>query len=383
MNRFSYVPCAAAILCLAAGMSWGAQTVKKTPFGTTRDGRTVELYTLANASGMEAAVTNYGGILVSIRVPDRDGRLADVVLGFDTLEGYLGKHPYFGATVGRYANRIAGARFVLDGLEYSLTRNENENHIHGGAKGFDKVLWEVKSASSGPEPTLVLHYLSKDGEEGYPGNLDVTVTYSLTAANELRIDYRATTDRPTVLNLTNHSYFNLAGAGNGNVLGHRLTIAADRMTPVAKGHIPTGEIRSVRGTPFDFTRSTAIGQRIDADDEFLKLSSGYGMNYLFCKREGELSLAARVVEPTSGRVLEIFTTEPAMQLYTANRLDGTIVGKGGKRYGPRSAVCLEPQHVPDSPNKPQFPSTVLRPGQEFRSTTVYKFSVLGRGESPE
>jgi len=362
-------------LCLAAGSCWGVETVKKTPFGTTLDGQAVDLYTLTNAARMEASITNYGAILVSLKVPDRDGRIADVVLGFDTLYGYLRKHPYFGATVGRYANRIAQARIAIDGVECRLTKNENENHIHGGARGFDKVLWRAQTPSDAKQPTLVLHYLSKDGEEGYPGNLDVTVTYTLTDANELIIDYQATTDKPTVLNLTNHSYFNLAGEGQGDVLGNQLTIAADRMTPVVQGHIPTGEIRSVQGTPFDFTRPRVIGERIDADDEFLKLSAGYGMNYLRQQPAGQMALAARVVEPGSGRVLEISTTEPALQLYTANRLDGSIVGKGGKAYAARSALCLEPQHCPDSPNHANFPSTVLRPGQTFHSKTIYKFSV--------
>lgn len=364
----------AVILWLTASISWGDGTMRKTAFGKL-DGQTVDLYTLTNTSGMEVAITNYGGILVSIKVPDRDGKMADVVLGFDTLDGYLGKHPYFGATVGRYANRIEHARIVLDGVKYTLTRNENGNHIHGGTRGFDKVLWNVKAASCEQEPTLTLQYLSRDGEEGYPGNLDVTVTYTLTEANELQIDYHATTDKPTVVNLTNHSYFNLAGDGNGDVLGHLLTIDADRIAPVVKGHIPTGEIRSVIGTPFDFTKPFVIGQRIDADDRLLKLSAGYGINYVFTKRAGTMARAARVVEPNSGRVMEVFTTEPALQLYTANRLDGSIVGKSGKAYKCRYGLCLEPQHLPDSPNKPQFPSTVLRPGQQFHHKTSYKFFV--------
>ena len=362
------------ILWLALGVCWETETMRQTAFGEL-DGRTVSLYTLANASGVEVAITNYGGIITSIKTPDRDGKLADVVLGFDALDGYLGKHPYFGAIIGRYANRISQGRVVLDGVEHTLTRNENENHLHGGTCGFDKRVWHVAAASGGKEPTLTLQYLSKDGEEGYPGNLDVTVTYTLTEANELKVDYRAVTDRPTVVNLTNHSYFNLAGAGSGDVLAHRLMINADRIAPVVKGHIPTGELRCVSGTPFDFTTPQAIGARIDADDALLKLSAGYGVNYVFNKQGGEMALAARLVEPTSGRTLEIVTTEPALQLYTASRLDGRTVGKGGKRYERRGAVCLEPQHLPDSPNQPQFPSTVLRPGQQYQAQTVYKFSV--------
>ncbi len=355
--------------------------MRKTPFGKL-DGQAVDLYTLTNTSGVEVAISNYGGIIVSLKAPDHNGKLADVVLGFDTLDGYLRQHPYFGATIGRYANRIHRGRVVLDGVEYRLTRNENENHLHGGLRGFDKVLWNAATASRGKEPALMLQYLSKDGEEGYPGNLNVTVTFTLTEANELKIEYRATTDKPTIVNLTNHSYFNLAGAGNGDVLGHRMTIDADRIAPVVKGHIPTGEFRSVRGTPFDFTKPFAIGQRIDADDELLKLSAGYGINYVFNKPIGKLARAARVVEPASGRVMEIFTTEPALQLYTANRLDGSIVGKGGKAYKCRYGLCLEPQHLPDSPNQPKFPSTVLRPGQRFHSTTIYKFSVVGHVTAP-
>ena len=362
------------ILGFTTETSWTTEPMRKTPFGTL-DGQPVDLYTLTNPSGMEVAVSNYGGIIVSLKAPDRNGELADVVLGFDTFSGYLQKHPYFGATIGRYANRIRHGRVVLDGVEYTVTQNENENHLHGGLRGFDKVLWNASITSHGKEPALELQYLSKDGEEGYPGNLNTTLTFTLTEANELKIDYRATTDKPTIVNLTNHSYFNLAGAGNGDVLGHWMTIDAGRIAPVVQGHIPTGELRSVHGTPFDFTQPFAIGQRIDADDELLKLSAGYGINYVFDKPLGKLARAARVVEPASGRVMEIFTTEPALQLYTANRLDGSIVGKGGKTYQCRYGLCLEPQHLPDSPNQPEFPSTILRPGEQYHSTTIYQFSV--------
>jgi len=379
LSRWIAIP--AIIFGLAARTSLGTETMRKTTFGKL-DGQPVVLYTLTNTSGMAVAISNYGGIIVSLKVPDRNGKLADVVLGFDTLDDYLKEHPYFGATIGRYANRIHRGRVVLDGVEYTLTRNENENHLHGGLRGFDKVLWNASITSNGREPALMLQYLSKDGEEGYPGNLNVTITFTLTEANELKLEYRATTDKPTIVNLTNHAYFNLAGAGNGDVLGHRMTIDADRIAPVVKGHIPTGEFCSVRGTPFDFTKPFAIGQRIDADDELLKLSAGYGINYVFDKPIGKLARAARVVEPVSGRVMEIFTTEPALQLYTANRLDGSIVGKGGKAYKCRYGLCLEPQHLPDSPHQPKFPSAVLRPGQQFYSMTIYKFSVAGHVTAP-
>ena len=364
----------AAILLLVANVSLAAESVTKTPFGTTADGQAVDLYTLTNASGMQAAITNYGGIIVSLKVPDRQGKLADVVLGFDTLKGYLDKPPYFGAIVGRYGNRIANGKFRLDGHEYTLAQNDHENHLHGGLRGFDKVVWDVKAAVDGKEPELVLHYVSKDGEEGYPGNLDVTITYTLTDANELKIAYRATTDKPTVVNLTNHSYFNLAGAGSGDVLGHELTINADRFTPVAKGLIPTGELRPVKGTPMDFTQPTAIGARIGAADEQLKLGMGYDHNWVLNKTGKAMTLAARVHEPATGRTMEVLTTEPGLQFYSGNFLDGSNVGKQGMTYKHRYGFCLETQHFPDSPNKPEFPSTLLNPGETYETTTIYRFS---------
>jgi aldose 1-epimerase len=347
--------------------------LKGKSFGKTRAGEPVELYTLTNSKGMQADIITYGGILVSLKTPDRGGKLADVVLGFDSIDGYVNDPPppYFGALIGRYGNRIGGARFLLNGTEYKLAQNNGPNHLHGGLRGFDKVVWKARTPdASGVELT----YLSKDGEEGYPGNLTTIVTYTLTESNELKIDYRATTDKDTVVNLTNHSYFNLAGQGEGDVLGHQIMINADRFTPVDSGLIPTGELRSVEGTPFDFRQARAIGERIDAADEQIKFGKGYDQNFVLNRAGSALELAARVMEPKSGRVMEVLTTEPGVQFYTANNLDGRIRGKGGKVYNRRSALCLETQHLPDSPNKPNFPSVVLKPGAQYQTTTVYRFS---------
>jgi len=348
-----------------------AATITRAEFGKTRDGVAVSLFTLKNQRGMIARITNYGGIVVSLESPDRHGALADIVLGFDSLDGYLANPgPFFGALIGRYGNRIGHARFSLDGHEYQLDKNDGENSLHGGARGFDKRVWSPREL---PDGGLELTYLSKDGEEGYPGNLTAVVTYHLSDTNELHIDYAASADKPTVVNLTNHSYFNLKGAGSGDILSHQLTLHASRFTPVDAGLIPTGELRSVAGTPMDFRQSTAIGARIEANDEQLKLGHGYDHNWVI-DQSGGLTLAARVEEPSTGRVLEVLTTQPGVQFYTANFLDGTIKGKAGKVYGRRAAFCLETQHFPDSPNKPAFPSTVLRPGQKFQSTTVFRFS---------
>ena len=360
----------AAMTAAGTGSAAAAGSVAKSAFGKAKSGDAVDLYTLKNASGMEVAITPWGATVVSIRVPDRSGAFADVVHGFDSLEGYLGNNPYFGATIGRYGNRIGKGVFMLDGRSYALARNNDGNHLHGGLAGFDKKLWKAHEVPG--KTALELQYTSPDGEEGYPGKLDVMVTYTLTDANELRIDYSATTDKPTVLNLTNHSYFNLAGGGD--VLGHRVRINASRITPVDAGLIPTGELRSVNGTPFDFTSAHAIGERIHADDEQLRFGKGYDHNWVLDGADGTLRLAALVSEPKSGRVMEVLTTEPALQLYTGNFLDGTVKGKGGKAYGYRSALCLESQHYPDSPNQPTFPGTTLRPGQAYQSTTVYRFS---------
>jgi len=350
------------------------QGLTRSPFGKTAEGTAVDLYTLSNSQGMEVAITNYGGIVVSLTAPDRHGAFADIVLGYETLDEYLAGSPYFGAIVGRYGNRIARGKFTLDGKEFTLARNDGENHLHGGLRGFDKVVWKARGILGDKGPGLVLEYLSRDGEEGYPGNLAVTVTYILTDENELRIHYRATTDKPTPVNLTNHSYFNLAGQGRGDILGHALRIDADRFTPVDARLIPTGELRSVGNTPLDFRQATPIGARVDADDEQLRFGGGYDHNWVLNKPAGELGPAARVEEPKSGRVMEVLTTEPGLQFYCGNFLDGSNVGKGGKAYEHRYGFCLETQHFPDSPNKAHFPSCILRPGAEYSSTTIYRFS---------
>jgi aldose 1-epimerase len=345
--------------------------MQKQSFGKTADGQETDLYIMANKNGMEAAITNYGGTVVALKVADRSGKLDDVVLGYDKLEDYAAGKAYFGAIVGRYANRIAHAKFTLDGTSYTLAKNDGDNHLHGG---FNKRVWTAKDVSSSTGQALELTYLSKDGEEGFPGNLAVKVVYTLTVQNELKIDYSATTDKDTILNLTNHCYFNLAGQGNGDILRHQLMIRADRFTPVDATMIPTGEMRSVKGTPFDFTTATVIGTRIDQDDQQLKLGRGYDHNLVLSGgTAASPSLAAQAYEPHSGRLLEVSTTEPGLQFYTGNFLDG-IRGKQGKVYNRRYAFCLETQHFPDSPNHRDFPSTVLKPGQQYRSTTVYKFS---------
>jgi len=345
------------------------------PFGHTPSGETVDLYTLTNGKGMEVTISTWGGVVVSLKVPDRAGKPGDVVLGFDDFEGYFKPNPYFGAIVGRYGNRIAQGKFRLDGVEYALAKNNGENSLHGGIRGFDKRLWTARRSTG---QSLELTYLSMDGEEGFPGNLSTTVTYKLTDKNELRIDYAATTDKDTVLNLTNHSYFNLAGQGEGDVLGHQVTIFADRFTPVDKTMIPTGELRNVEGTPFDFRQPHPIGERINSGDEQLLVGRGYDHNFVLNRAGSGLELAARVTEPKTGRVLEVLTTEPGVQFYTANFLDGTLTGKDGKAYGPRSALCIETQHFPDSPNKPEFPSVVLKPGGHYLTSTVYRLSTDAR-----
>jgi aldose 1-epimerase len=344
--------------------------IQKEAFGKTAEQEAVDLYTLTNNKGASVKIMTYGGIVTSLRVPDRNGKMGDVVLGYDDLESYLKSNPFFGALVGRYGNRIAKGKFSLNGKEYTLARNNDPNHLHGGNKGFDKVVWKAKELSGRQGPSLVLSYVSKDGEEGYPGKLTVTVIYTLTHNNELKIAYSATTDKLTVVNLTHHSYFNLAG--EGDVLKHELMLAADHFTPVDATLIPTGEYRSVKGTPMDFTRPFAIGARIDQADEQLKFGRGYDHNWILNNRKGTLGLAARAYEPTTGRVMEVYTTEPGIQFYSGNFLNGT--GKGGRAYTPRSGFCLETQHFPDSPNQPKFPSTSLRPGQRYQTTTVYRFS---------
>jgi aldose 1-epimerase len=352
----------------------GQVNIETESFGQTSEGKEVRLYELApkgraNANGLGARLIDYGAILVSLEVPDRQGKLDDIVLGFDDLESYIKRNPLFGAVVGRYANRIANAKFTLDGVQHKLTANAGKNHIHGGGKNrFDKVVWAGHAFQSDNGVGVRFAHHSKHGEEGFPGNLDCTVTYTLTDDNKLKISYEATTDRPTIINLTNHSYFNLAGAGSGDVLGHEIMINADLYTPADRALIPTGEIHSVKGTPLDFTRPRTIGSRISE----LTQTRGYDHNYVLNGSIGSLALAARVYEPTSGRVMEAYTTEPGMQFYTANGMR-QIKGKDGKTYGRHHGFCLETQHFPDSPNKPHFPSVVLRPGQKYHATTVFKF----------
>jgi len=359
-------------LALAQASKRHEQAVQQKPFGT-RDGRPVNLYTLTNANGVEIDAMDYGGIIVSIRVPDRKGQFADVVLGHETLEGYIPNPPYIGAIVGRYANRIANGTFTLDGKPYPLPKNDGPNTLHGGTeKTFNQVVWVGEPLKGKAGVTFT--YLSKDGDDGWPGNVKVRVTYTLTNANELVIDYEATTDKATPINLSQHSYFNLAGEGTGDILSHEIILNADRFTPVDKNLIPTGELRPVKGTPMDFTTSTKIGSRIDGNYDQLVLGHGYDHNWVINRKGEGLTLAARVYEPASGRVMEVSTTQPGIQFYTGNFLDGTVIGKKGHVYKHRYGLCLETQHFPDSPNHPDFPNTILRPGETFRQKTVFKFS---------
>ncbi|MGA2266953.1 MAG: aldose epimerase family protein [Bryobacteraceae bacterium] len=352
----------------------GTSNVKKQAYGKMPDGTPIELYTLSNPSGMEAGIITYGGTVVSLTAPDRNGKLSDVVLGLDSLVGYLNQTNFFGAVIGRYGNRIGHATFKLDGKTYNLPKNDGGNTLHGGAQGFDKRVWKASPVHTAEGQGLELTYVSKDGEEGFPGNLSAKVVYTVTARNELKIDYTATTDKDTVVNLTNHSYFNLAGQGEGDILDHRVMINAGRFTPVDAALIPTGELRAVKGTPFDFTTATDIGARIGQGDQQLMLGHGYDHNWVLNKANGGLTKAAEVYEPATGRVMEVWTTEPGMQFYTGNFLDGSVHGKGGKVYPFRGAFCMETQHYPDSPNKPNFPSTVLKPGSTYHTTTIYRFS---------
>ncbi|MEI6787808.1 MAG: aldose epimerase family protein [bacterium] len=348
-------------------------TIKADVFGKTPDGVQVYVFTLTNSTGVEARIINYGGIVLSLKVPDRSGRMGDVVLGYDTLDGYLANSPYFGCLVGRFGNRIAKGRFVLNGKTYTLATNNGPNALHGGLKGFDKVVWAASTKMTASGPALGLNYVSKDGEEGYPGMLSVTAVYTLTEDNALVLEYTAVSDKDTVVNLTHHSYFNLAC--QGDVLGHIVTINSDVFTPVDETMIPTGELRPLTGTPLDFRTPVAIGARINSDDQQLKFGNGYDHNWVLNKPLHQLGVAAKVVEPTTGRVMEVLTTEPATQFYTGNFLDGTIAGKGGWVYQQRNGLCFEPQHFPDSPNHPAFPSTVLKVGQTYLNTIIYRFSV--------
>jgi aldose 1-epimerase len=368
------------MLCLAAAVTLSAASsadakggkprVQKSSYGQLPDGTQIELYTLTNSKGVVAKIITYGALLTELHVPDRNGQLGDIVLGFDNLDQYLKGHPYFGATIGRVANRIAQGKFTLDGQPYTLATNNGPNHLHGGLKGFDKVVWKAEPIQSSDWAAVKFTYTSSDGEEGYPGNLNVTVIYTLTDLNELRINYSATTDKATPVNLTNHSYFNLAG--EGDILGHELMLAADRYTPVDDTLIPTGELAPVKGTVMDFTSPMAIGSRIG---KLTNQPSGYDHNYCLTAGGKGLALAARVYEPKSGRVMEILTTEPGIQFYTGNFLDGTLTGKRGIVYKKHYGFCLETDHFPDSINRPNFPPVVLRPGQTYRQTTVHRFSV--------
>jgi aldose 1-epimerase len=363
-----------AVPVLRGGPAEMTKTTGKKVFGTAADGKTADLYTLKNKNGMVVTITNFGATVVSIVVPDKSGKTADVALGYDNLAGYELNKNYLGVLVGRYGNRIAHGKFSIDGTEYTLAKNNGDNSLHGGIKGFNKALWDAKNLSKDGESAVEMKYVSKDGEEGYPGNLSVTVTYALTNKNELKIDYTATTDKKTVVNLTNHTYFNLSGQGNGDILKEELMINADKFTPVDSGLIPTGELQSVSGTPFDFRKPTAIGARIDANDEQIKLGGGYDHNFVLNRAKPTgLSFAARVIDPVSGRIMEVWTTEPGVQFYTGNFLDGSFQGKGGIAYGKRTAFCLETQHFPDSPNHPSFPTTLLKPGEKYHTTTVYRF----------
>jgi aldose 1-epimerase len=350
-------------------------TITHAAFGTAPDGHAVEVFTLTNAHGMEVRVMTYGGIILSIKVPDRDGKIDDVVLGYDSLAGYVKGSPYFGAIVGRYGNRIAHAQFTLDGKTYKLAANNGPNALHGGLKGFDKVVWQAKPLQNDGYVGVALTHTSPDGDEGYPGTLVTQVTYTLTNENELMVAYYATTDKATPVNLTNHTYFNLAGAGKGDILGHLLTLEADRMTPVDSTLIPLGTITSVAGTPFDFRVPTPIGARIDNKDLQLKNGGGYDHNMVIARGGTGLAHFAHVEEPTTGRTLDVATTEPGVQFYTGNFLDGSNVGKGGIPYQKRFGFCLETQHFPDSPNNPDFPSTIVRPGTPYGSLTVFTFGV--------
>ena len=346
-----------------------AATIQKANFGKTTDGADVALYTLTNSKGMEAKIITWGGTIVSLKTPDRKGAMGDVVLGYNNLAGYTGGGAFFGALVGRYANRIAHGQFAIDGKTYNVPKNNGENALHGGLRGFDKRIWTARQLPGG---ALELNYVSKDGEEGYPGRLTATVVYTLTDDNRLRIEYAAVTDKPTVVNLTNHSYFNLKG--DGDILGHLVTLNADHYSPVDAGLIPTGEARAVEGTPFDFLKPRTPGERIAGTDEQLKLGKGYDHNWILNRTSPGITLAAHVEETETGRVMEVFTDQPGIQFYTGNFLDGTEKGKGGKVYSLHAGFCFETQHYPDSPNHPAFPSTILRPGQKYQTTTEFRFS---------
>jgi aldose 1-epimerase len=370
------VALAAVAACANPAMAQGAAApkarVEKAKYGATQEGTVIDVYTLTNKNGMVAKVITYGALLTELHVPDRDGKLADVALGFPKLEQYLGDHPYFGATIGRVGNRIGKATFSLNGKTYTLAANNGPNHLHGGLKGFDKRVWKAQPVQVAGGTSVKFTYVSPDGEEGYPGTLTSSVTYTLTDKNELRLDYVANTDQPTPVNLTNHTYFNLAGEGVGDIKNHELTLLADRFTPVDATLIPTGEIAPVKGTVMDFLRPTAIGARIEQVPGPAPV--GYDHNYVLSSGGGVLALAATVKEPTTGRIMEVLTTEPGIQFYSGNFLDGTLTGKSGVKYQKQTGFCLETQHFPDSVNHANFPPTVLQPDKTYKTTTVYRFS---------
>ncbi len=368
------LPMMTSAMASAAPGKKAGSSVAETAFGTLEDGGKVTLYTLTNPSGAEARVINYGAIVVSLKVPDRQGKLRDVVLGYDDLAGYVKDKNFFGAIVGRYGNRIAAGKFTLDGKTYQLDLNDGPNHLHGGAHGFYKKLWKAEPIDGKQGPGVKLTYVSKDGEEGYPGTVTLTVTYTLTRNNALRIDYRGTTDKPTILNPTNHSYFNLSGDPTQTILGEELTIDADKTTPVGAGLIPTGKLADVAGTPMDFRKATKIGAHIDAKDEQLVLGKGYDHNWVLRGAGKKVRKAAELYDPTSGIVMQVLTDQPGLQFYSGNFLDGTVHGKSGVAHQHRTALCLEAQFFPDSPNHPAFPSAVLRPGLHYTQTTLYQFS---------
>jgi len=351
-----------------------ATRIHRDPFGRAPEGAPAEIFTLFGDGGVTVRISNYGGVVVSVEAPGRDGKKADVVLGFKTLDEYAADKSFQGALIGRYGNRIAKGRFVLDGKTYVLATNNGPNHLHGGPGGFHKKVWGARVVPGPHGEALELTLLSPDNDEGYPGSLNAKVVYSLRPDNGLEIDYTATTSKPTVLNLTNHTYFNLAGEGSGDILGHEIQIDADQFTPVDATLIPTGELRAVKGTPLDFTKSTAIGARIDDAYEQMAKGGGYDHNFVLRGPAGKLRLAARVTEPKSGRVMEVLTTQPGLQFYSGNFMDGSYSGKAGKPYARRNGLCLETQHFPDSPNQPKFPSVVLRPGGTYHETTVYRFT---------
>jgi aldose 1-epimerase len=372
-RALAFAPALTLLSCTSDKNNKPMNGITEQAWGALPSGETINLYTLRNEKGVEARISNFGGRLVNLKVPDRAGNFADIVLGYDSIEPYTKPNPFFGTLVGRYANRIANGEFTLDGKKYTLLKNNGPNSLHGGAQGFDKKAWQAEIVNNGQ--ALQLTYLSKDGEEGFPGNLTSVVTYSLGNDNAFTIDYAATTDADTVLNLTNHSYFNLAGHGNGKILDHQLTVNADKFTPVNVNLIPTGELQNVAGTPFDFRTPKAIGTNIDSPDPQIQFGAGYDHNFVLNRAAGDPpSLAARITEPQSGRVMEVLTTQPGVQFYTANHINGEIKGKEGAIYHARGAYCFETQHFPDTPNQPTFPTAVLKPGEKYHQITIFRFS---------